>query len=70
MILRSLPNLLCVLRMLLVYPTALGIWHPLAQRWDVPRAPGSAALLMTAAATVYPALRASRVAPAEALRYE
>jgi lipoprotein-releasing system permease protein len=29
-----------------------------------------AALLVTAAATVYPALRASRVAPAEALRYE
>jgi len=28
------------------------------------------ALLITAAATVYPALRASRVAPAEALRYE
>jgi lipoprotein-releasing system permease protein len=28
------------------------------------------ALLLTAAATVYPALRASRVAPAEALRYE
>lgn len=29
-----------------------------------------AALLVTAAATVYPAMRASRVAPAEALRYE
>ena len=29
-----------------------------------------AALLVTAAATIYPALRASRVAPAEALRYE
>jgi lipoprotein-releasing system permease protein len=29
-----------------------------------------AALIVTAAATVYPALRASRVAPAEALRYE
>ncbi|MBM4209480.1 MAG: FtsX-like permease family protein, partial [Gammaproteobacteria bacterium] len=28
------------------------------------------ALIVTAAATVYPALRASRVAPAEALRYE
>jgi lipoprotein-releasing system permease protein len=28
------------------------------------------ALLVTALATVYPALRASRVAPAEALRYE
>ncbi|MBM4192045.1 MAG: lipoprotein-releasing ABC transporter permease subunit [Gammaproteobacteria bacterium] len=31
---------------------------------------GIIALLITAAATVYPALRASRVAPAEALRYE
>jgi lipoprotein-releasing system permease protein len=30
----------------------------------------AAALLLTALATVYPALRASRVAPAEALRYE
>ena len=30
----------------------------------------AAALLVTAAATLYPALRASRVAPAEALRYE
>jgi lipoprotein-releasing system permease protein len=30
----------------------------------------AAALLLTAAATVYPALRAARVAPAEALRYE
>jgi lipoprotein-releasing system permease protein len=29
-----------------------------------------AALLLTAAATIYPALRAARVAPAEALRYE
>ncbi len=29
-----------------------------------------AALLVTAAATIYPALRAARVAPAEALRYE
>jgi lipoprotein-releasing system permease protein len=29
-----------------------------------------AALLLTAAATVYPAIRAARVAPAEALRYE
>jgi lipoprotein-releasing system permease protein len=28
------------------------------------------ALVITAAATVYPALRASRIAPAEALRYE
>jgi lipoprotein-releasing system permease protein len=31
---------------------------------------GGAALLLTGLATVYPALRASRVAPAEALRYE
>ena len=31
---------------------------------------GLVALVVTAAATVYPALRASRVAPAEALRYE
>ncbi len=31
---------------------------------------GGAALLLTGLATIYPALRASRVAPAEALRYE
>ena len=31
---------------------------------------GAAALLLTASAVVYPAFRASRVAPAEALRYE
>jgi ABC-type lipoprotein release transport system permease subunit len=29
-----------------------------------------AALVLTALATVYPALRAARIAPAEALRYE
>ena len=29
-----------------------------------------AALLLTAIATVYPAIRAARTAPAEALRYE
>ena len=29
-----------------------------------------AALLLTALATIYPALRAARTAPAEALRYE
>ncbi len=31
---------------------------------------GGAALLLTALATIYPALRAARIAPAEALRYE
>jgi len=31
---------------------------------------GAAALLLTACATVYPALRAAGTAPAEALRYE
>jgi lipoprotein-releasing system permease protein len=29
-----------------------------------------AALLLTALATIYPAIRAARTAPAEALRYE
>ncbi len=38
-------------------------WHQVA--WI-----SGAALLLTALATVYPALRAARVAPAEALRYE
>ncbi len=31
---------------------------------------GAAALLLTGCATLYPALRAARTAPAEALRYE
>jgi len=39
-------------------------------RWTNVLAIALAALLLTALATVYPALRASRVAPAEALRYE
>lgn len=43
---------------------------PSELQWSNVLSIGSAALLMTAAATVYPALRASRVAPAEALRYE
>lgn len=43
---------------------------PSELRWANVVTIGGAALLMTAAATVYPALRASRVAPAEALRYE
>jgi lipoprotein-releasing system permease protein len=30
----------------------------------------AAALLLTALATVYPAIRAARIAPAEALRYD
>jgi lipoprotein-releasing system permease protein len=43
---------------------------PSELRWSNVWVIGGAALLMTAAATIYPALRASRVAPAEALRYE
>ena len=39
-------------------------------RWTNVLAIALAALLLTTLATVYPALRASRVAPAEALRYE
>jgi lipoprotein-releasing system permease protein len=39
-------------------------------RWPSVFAISIAALLLTAAATIYPALRAARTAPAEALRYE
>ena len=43
---------------------------PSIVRWSNVVAISIAALLLTAAATVYPAVRASRTAPAEALRYE
>jgi lipoprotein-releasing system permease protein len=43
---------------------------PSIVRWSNVVAISVAALLLTAAATVYPAVRASRTAPAEALRYE
>jgi lipoprotein-releasing system permease protein len=43
---------------------------PSVVKWDDVAAIGAAALALTAAATVYPAVRAARVAPAEALRYE
>ncbi|MGH8326918.1 MAG: lipoprotein-releasing ABC transporter permease subunit [Steroidobacteraceae bacterium] len=43
---------------------------PSIVRWSNIAAISGAALLLTAAATVYPAVRASRTAPAEALRYE
>lgn len=43
---------------------------PSVVRWDNVLAIGIAALALTAAATVYPAVRAARIAPAEALRYE
>src|ERR1700730_4193887 len=43
---------------------------PSEVRWTNIAAIGGAALLLTGLATVYPAIRASRTAPAEALRYE
>ena len=43
---------------------------PSIVRWGNVAAISVAALILTAAATVYPAVRASRTAPAEALRYE
>jgi lipoprotein-releasing system permease protein len=43
---------------------------PAIVRWGNIAAIGAAALILTAAATVYPAVRAARTAPAEALRYE
>jgi lipoprotein-releasing system permease protein len=39
-------------------------------KWSNVVAISVAALVLTAAATLYPAVRASRTAPAEALRYE
>jgi lipoprotein-releasing system permease protein len=43
---------------------------PSIVRWSNVLGIGVAALILTAAATVYPAVRAARTAPAEALRYE
>src|SRR6185312_16282833 len=43
---------------------------PSVVKWSNVAAISVAALVLTAAATVYPAVRASRTAPAEALRYE
>ncbi len=43
---------------------------PSVVRWSNVVAISVAALILTAAATVYPAVRAARTAPAEALRYE
>jgi lipoprotein-releasing system permease protein len=43
---------------------------PSVVKWSNVATIALAALLLTAAATVYPAVRASRTAPAEALRYE
>ena len=45
--------------------------HPFRPALDQRRVRSAcAALVLTALATIYPALRAARVAPAEALRYE
>jgi len=43
---------------------------PSVVSWSNVTVIGLAALALTAAATVYPAVRAARIAPAEALRYE
>ena len=43
---------------------------PSVVKWTNVAAIGAAALLLTGAATVYPAVRAARTSPAEALRYE
>jgi lipoprotein-releasing system permease protein len=43
---------------------------PSEVRWTNVAVIGAAALLLTGFATVYPAIRAARTAPAEALRYE
>jgi lipoprotein-releasing system permease protein len=43
---------------------------PSVVRWSNVAVISAAALILTAAATLYPALRAARIAPAEALRYE
>jgi len=43
---------------------------PSVVKWPDVVAIGAAALVLTAAATVYPAVRAARIPPAEALRYE
>jgi lipoprotein-releasing system permease protein len=48
------------------YVTAI----PSEVHWDNVLGIAAAALLLTALATVYPAVRAARTAPAEALRYE
>jgi lipoprotein-releasing system permease protein len=43
---------------------------PAELRWGSVAAVAATALTLTALATLYPAWRASRIAPAEALRYE